>query len=103
MTQTQYPTIRNSNFESLDAEDACAPIHDARLAVDGNLTDDSDLIGALDNLEVALEDEVTESGELRRGAVSEEILETAEGEVLAAWTDAVQEDVLAEQQSRYRD
>ena len=94
---TTYPIIANCNFESRDDDDGKA-IHAARLAVEARLVDDADLIGALDELESILE-ECGDKADVQSG----DIMDSAERDVVDAWTKEVQASVEADRQSRYVD
>ena len=81
---TSYPIIANCNFETRDDAEGKA-IHEARKAVESGLTDDADLLSALDALEAVL----TEHAD--NGSVSSVALcDDAEQAVVAAWTADVQ-------------
>ena len=50
---TDYPIVANCNFESRDDQDG-KDIHEARKAIDAGLTDDVNLVEAMEELEEAL-------------------------------------------------
>lgn len=80
---TSYPTIANCNYESADDD----TIHRARLAAENLAGSPDDLDDALRALESALDDELTESGDHRRGQVSAEIIDSAEADVISTYGD----------------
>lgn len=95
MTTNSYPIIANCNFESRDDDEGRA-IHEARKAAESGLTEDADLIEALESLEETLA-EHAESG----SEVSVKACEAAEAAVVAAWTDEVQAAADRVRESRY--
>lgn len=76
---TKYPTIANCNYDDT--------IHRARLAAETVDGAPDALDDALAELESALEEELTDSGEHRRGQVSAEIIDAAEATVIEAYGD----------------
>jgi hypothetical protein len=88
---TDYPIIANCNYES--AEDTA--IHEIRKAVDAGLTDDQNLLDAMDELESVLTRHAEDGGMIATQACAQ-----AEAAVLAAWTDEVRDAVEAMRLSR---
>lgn len=91
---TTYPIIANCNYES--AEDTT--INTIRKAIESGLTDDADLLAAMQCLETTLAECAEQSDELSVRACRE-----AEETVIEAWTDEVRDAVEATRISRYRD
>lgn len=87
-----YGIIHNCDYESSD------PIMQACDAVEAGLTDDADLVAALDALEEKLGEHAGDGYAYAIGACR-----YAEGEVLAAWTEDVRAAVEVERESRYID
>ena len=55
-----YPIIANCNYESADD----TTIHQIRLAVESGLTNDADLVEAMDHLEETLSEHADDDGEI---------------------------------------
>ena len=91
---TNYPIIANCNYES--ATDTT--IHQIRLAIDAGLTDDGDLLGAMEILEETCAEHAESYSEAADKACA-----WAEARVLRAWTNGVREAVESERRRRYRD
>lgn len=80
---TNYPTIASCNYESLDDD----TIHRSRCASDDLSDCPGELDEALEALEAVLDDELSESGEHRRGQLSADAIDAAESDVVAAYGD----------------
>lgn len=94
---TNYPIVANCNFESRDDERG-RTVHAARKAVEAGLTDDADLIAALDGLE----DTLAEYAETDN-TIATEACRGAERAVADAWTAGVREAVEAARIARFID
>jgi len=90
---TAYPIIANCNYESADD----TTIHTIRKAVDAGLTENANLIEALDSLEETLTEHAESDSE-----VSVKACHNAEAAVLAAWTDEIIDAVEAARIAGYR-
>lgn len=89
-----YPIIANCNYESADD----TTIHEIRKALDSDLTDNADLIAAMDALEETLSQYAEDDGQIAVTACRD-----AETAVLAAWTPEVADEVRANRIANYRD